>query len=123
MTLFDILRIIVSRKGNREELKLLVETKSIPYSPFMINRWLSFLNPTVAQYINTFCNKRSYDSPVEHLLEIYALLPQSSMPSSMPRLQYIKKIKGEDEKEDPKVDLLSKSLEISKKEAKKILEG
>jgi hypothetical protein len=118
MTVFDILKSIASKKGNREELLMLVRGKAVAYSPFLINRWLSFLNPTIAGLLNTYCN-RGFPEQDEHLLTLYSLLPKSVLPSSMPHIKYVKRPKEEKEEEiDQKAIILAQNLEISQKEAK-----
>lgn len=94
----------------------LVQTHSIPYAPYMINRWLSFYDPEVALLVNEYANRML--DPIKHLWTVFSLLPPSILPNSMKRIKYVKKPKEDAIKEDEMLALLARSKEISKREAK-----
>ena len=66
------------------------------FSQFLMNRWLSFYNPEVAQFINDATNKQLPCSDKSEMYELYFnLLPKLKFK----RITYIKKTKKEPEKE------------------------
>lgn len=113
MTIFDYLKdILVTKKGN------------LPldgYVPFLVNRWLSFVNPTfceaVALNIN---NKTLLENKEMHYKTVVAIFPKMKY---CPRISYIKKVKEKEQDEDIKVSILAQNLEISKREALYIIDS
>ena len=105
MTPFDYLKdIFVTKKGN-----LPLDN----YIPFMINRWLSFVNPAVAETINQFNNQTLLENKEMHYKMMLTLFPKMSY---APRINYIKKAQEEIQEEDKKIKLLADKYELSKKE-------
>ena len=106
--LFDYLGdILVKKKGN------------LPlndYYPFLINRWLSFAAPSICTALNDTVNKIVIDKEYHYKL-LLTIFPKLK---SLPRMNYIKKVKKED-KEDNILNL-AKGLELSQREIKQMLE-
>ena len=110
MTIFDYLKdILVDKKGD-----LVLDE----YVPFLTSRWLSFINPTVAETLNHFNNKVLLENKELHYKTMLALFPKTA---SIPKIIYFKKIKEQKEKPEEdinltKLDVMSSNLELSKRE-------
>lgn len=110
MTIFDYLKdILVDKKGD-----LVLDE----YVPFLTSRWLSFINPTVAETLNHFNSKVLLENKELHYKTMLALFPKTA---SIPKITYFKKIKEQKEKPEEdinltKLDVLSSNLELSKRE-------
>lgn len=110
MNIFDYLRdLFVTKIGN-----LSLEH----YSPYIINRWLSFSAPEVAASISCAGSKYFLENKEAHYKLLLTLLPKLK---SVPRINYIKKVK-EDFEEDKNLQKMSYALEISKRELIFLLE-
>lgn len=110
MTIFDYIKdIIVTKKGD------------LPldgYVPFLVNRWLSFINPQVCEAINQLNTKILLEDKLLHYKLVLSLFPKMEY---IPRINYIKKVKEEVEEEDQRIKILAENLEISKREAATLL--
>lgn len=110
MTVFDYLKdIIVTKRGN------------LPldgYVPFLINRWLSFINPTICEAINQVNTKILLEDKELHYKTMLTLFPKMKY---CPRINYIKKVKEDEQEEDIRIKILAQNLEISKREARLFL--
>ena len=110
MTIFDYLKdILVDKKGD-----LVLDE----YVPFLTSRWLSFINPTVAETLNHFNSKVLLENKELHYKTMLSLFPKTA---SIPKIIYFKKIKEQKEKQEEdinltKLDVLSSNLELSKRE-------
>jgi len=108
--LFDYLKdIFVTKKAN------------LPldeYSPFLINRWLSFSSHATCQAINETVNVTSTDKGIHYKL-LVALFPKQKY---QPKITYIKKIKKEETEDDNKQQMLANNMELSLREIKQMLE-
>ena len=107
MTIFDYIKdIIVTKRGN-----LPIDQ----YVPFLVNRWLSFINPTVCEMINLNMNSKTLLENKElHYKTLIAIFPKLKY---SPKINYVKKVKEKEQEEDIKISILAQNLEISKKEA------
>lgn len=105
MTIFDYLKdIVVTKRGN------------LPldeYVPYLITRWLSFINPDVAAYVNQANNQVLLENKELHYKTMIAMFPQMK---SLPNMKYIKKVKEDHKEEDKTLQLLAQKHELSKKE-------
>lgn len=112
MTIFDYIKdIAVNKKGN------------LPlndYVPFLVNRWISFMNPTTCEFVNSILNNKVLLEDKE--LHYKALLCAFPKLRSLPRLNYIKKLKEDKENADARIKILAQNLEISEREATILLE-
>ena len=88
------------------------------YIPFLINRWLSFISPTVCGAVNESTNALGSMSKEQHYKLLLKLYPKSKVPF----ISYVKKVKEEKTKEDDKVEILASNMEMSKRETKLLLE-
>jgi hypothetical protein len=110
VTIFDYIKDITTYKKGNLPLE--------EYTPYLINRWLSFIAPEICVAINEsvnclYCLDKKYHNKL--LLKLY---PKSKIPF----IKYIKKIKEEKTKEDDKINMLSLNFETSKREIKLLLE-
>jgi len=113
VTIFDYLNdIFITKKGN---LSL------DHYSPFMVNRWISFINPTLCSNINLLSNQKEV---LENKTAHYKLM-LASMPtvSSLPKIKYIKKsnLQETEDKNKAKVNAIASNLELSTREVNSLL--
>ena len=113
MTIFDYLKdILVTKKGN------------LPldqYVPFLVNRWLSFINPTICETLNGWANNKTLIENKElHYKAMISIFPKIT---HCPKINYIKKIKEEEQDLDIKVKILAQNLEISQREALLLVSG
>lgn len=91
------------------------------YVPFLVNRWLSFINPTVCEMINGSMNSKILlENKEMHYKTLIAVFPKMKY---CPKLSYIKKVKEKEQDEDIKVTILAQNLEISKREALFLMSG
>jgi len=102
---------------------ILVDKKEVStldsYVPYMANRWLSFISPSSCQAINESVNSLgNLDKNIHYKLMLSAFPKQKYMP----RIPYIKKNKDKEKDKDPKVAILSKTLEKSQKEIQNLLD-
>ncbi len=106
MTIFDYIKdITVTKRG---DLPL------DQYMPFLVNRWLSFINPTVCSNINHVNNKTLMEDKEMHYKTMLSLFPKMKY---CPRINYIKKVKEDDTEEDVKIKIIAENFEISTREA------
>lgn len=112
MTIFDHLKDIVTlKKGN-----LPLEN----YVPFLINRWLSFISPSSCIAVNESVNSLGNIDKTIHYKLLIGCFPKQKY---MSKINYIKKVKAEKEEEtDSKISVLAKTLELSQKEIKEMLD-
>lgn len=111
MTVFDFIKdILVTKRG---DLPL------DQYVPYIVTRWLSFINPTVAASINEFNKQLLLENKELHYKMMITLFPKMKY---APRINYIKKVKGEPkEEEDRKIQMLAERFELSKREILQLL--
>jgi len=88
------------------------------YIPYLINRWLSFITPQICGAINESVNSLGNFDKLQHYKLLLRLYPKSKVPF----ISYVKKVKEEKTKEDNKIDMLASNMEMSKREAKLLLE-
>ena len=110
MMFFDILRALLFTKKKEEKL----DTDSLQaFTPFMVNRWLSFYDRSKAVFVNETLNKFcGLFEDKENLYELYNnLIPRSSFK----KINYIKKLK-EEKTEDEDISVIAKNNMLSKRE-------
>lgn len=88
------------------------------YIPYLINRWLSFVTPQICSAINESVNSLGNIDKQLHYKLLLKLYPKSKVPF----ISYVKKVKEEKTKEDERVDMLAANMEMSRREAKLLLE-
>lgn len=105
ITIFDYLKdILVNKTGN-----LPLDN----YVPYMINRWLSFINPQISHAINQANTKVLLEDKSQHYKLLLSLFPKLKY---APKIQYIKKSQEEKEKDNKEIKFLASQLEVSEKE-------
>ena len=110
MTFFDILRALLFTRKKEEKL----DTDSLQaFTPFMVNRWLSFYDRSKAVFVNETLNKFcGLFEDKENLYELYNnLIPRSSFK----KINYVKKLK-EEKTEDEDIPIIAKNNMLSRRE-------
>lgn len=106
MTIFDYIKdITVTKKG---DLPL------DEYVPFLVSRWLSFINPDVCRAVNQLNTKTLLEDKLLHYKLMLSLFPKMKY---SPRIKYVKKLKAQELEEDERIKILAENFEISKREA------
>jgi len=109
--LFEYLKAILVNKNDKLPLD--------EYVPFLINRWISFSsNPGTVAINDTVNQLGSAITKEQHFKLLLTIFPKMKY---MSRVKYIKKVKKETTEEDVRIAMLSRTLEISKKEVKQLL--
>jgi hypothetical protein len=111
MTIFDYLAQIFVEKRTDVSLE--------HYVPYMINRWLSFINPTICESINHFNDKSLLENKEMHYKVMLTSFPKLR---SVPRIDYEKK--SSKKAASDSIDLkkvIAQSLEISEREVENML--
>lgn len=110
MTPFDYLKdIFVTKKG---DLPL------DEYYPYLINRWLSFINPAIAETINQFNKQSLLEDKQMHYKTMLCMFPKMKY---VPRISYIKKVQEEKQEEDKTIKILAQKYELSEREIKSLI--
>lgn len=110
MMFFDILRALLFSKKKEDRL----DNDSLQaFTPYMVNRWLSFYDRSKVVFVNETLNKFcSLFEDKESLYDLYNnLIPRSSFK----KINYIKKIK-EEKAEDENIVVIAKNNMLSKRE-------
>ena len=116
MTIFDFLNDILFTKKD----KLTNVDDESQYNQYLVNRWVSMYSPECAQYINNTVNwlYSVFDNKRDHYKFLKCILPRVKYR----HIPYIKKVKPEKAEDDTNnIELLAKSLELSQKEVKYLL--
>lgn len=112
MTIFDYIKdITVTKRG---DLPL------DQYMPFLVNRWLSFINPTVCSNINQINSKTLLEDKEMHYKIMLSLFPKMKY---CPKINYIKKVKEDEKEEDVRIKAIAENFEISTREARFLLDS
>jgi hypothetical protein len=108
ITLFDYISDIVAKKQGNLPLD--------NYVPFLIARWLSFINPSTAEFVNQFNTKGLLENKELHYKTLVTCFPKLKW---CPKISYIKKAKEMESQNDNqmKIKMLAESLELSVREA------
>lgn len=110
MSIFDFLKDILFLKTKKSLSNIDNESS---FSPFMINRWASMYSNKVALYCNIL-NKYLGISQNKH--DIFSLFSAVLPKVPQRKISYFKKTKAEANEDTSRIDLISKSLELSKRE-------
>lgn len=113
MSPFSYLKNILVTKVKPDELE--------QYLPYLINRWCSFLNPVVAKEINRVNKQNLIEDKEIHFKLLCTMFPVFK---SVPGVKYLKKAKENVDvsaNEEKKIEHLSRSFEVSKREIKYLL--
>jgi hypothetical protein len=110
VTIFDYIKDITTYKKGNLPLN--------EYIPYLINRWLSFVAPSICSAVNESVNSLGNIDKDQHYKLLLKLYPKSKVPF----IQYVKKIKEEKTSKEDKINLLANNMEMSKREIKQLLE-
>ena len=110
MNFFDILRSLLFAKKTAEDL---CSEGLQQFTPYRVNRWISFYDNSKTIFINETFNK--FASLFEDKNEMYKLYFNLIPQSKFKKINYIKK-KKETQDEDPSVAVIAKSNMLSKRE-------
>jgi hypothetical protein len=106
VTIFDYIKDIAVTKSGDLPLD--------HYNPYIINRWLSFMNPAVATALTKFNSKIFLENKEIHYKSMLMLFPKMK---HCPRITYVKKKKETvEQQEDKRLKAIAETLEISKRE-------
>lgn len=113
MNFFDLLRrIAFFSKSSAEELN---SEDLQQFSPFMLNRWLSFYDKSKAIFINETVNR--FTSIFDDKRDMFNLYNNLVPKSRYKKIEYIKKKKEKEKKEkDNSVGLIARNNMISQRE-------
>jgi hypothetical protein len=113
MNFFDLLRSLLFFRKNaaREELD---HDSLQSFTPYMINRWLSFADRSKAVFVNETFNKFTniFDDKSENYKFYYYLIPRSKFT----KINYVKKNKEDKEKEDVNLKIFASNNMLSTRE-------
>jgi hypothetical protein len=110
MSFFDILRSLLFTKKTAEDL---CSEGLQQFTPYMVNRWISFYDNSKTIFINETFNK--FASLFEDKNEMYKLYVNLIPQSKFKKINYIKK-KKETQDENPSVAVIAKNNMLSKRE-------
>jgi len=87
---------------------------------YMLNRWCSMYSTDMAHIINETTNRQKelFTLKQDQYNYIFNILPKVKKK----RINYIKKIKSEEVKEDVNISIIAKNLEISEREVKEYID-
>ena len=116
--MFNILNdILFDKHGN----KLSNIDDEQDYNMFMINRWISMYSPEACHIINSTTNwlQPVFETKQQHYKFLSSIFPRYRRKF----IQYVKKHKHESDNEQEEcINLMTKNLELSKREVKYLLE-
>lgn len=105
--LFDYLKAITVNKDSNLPLD--------EYSPFLMNRWISFMSPSISNLINDTLNQLGNIDKETHYRLMLTLIPKSKY---FKKIQYIKKGKKSDDEEIDYIKKYASYHEMSMREVK-----
>jgi hypothetical protein len=98
---------------NKKKLNTINEGET-QFNLYMLNRWCSMYSSDIAHIVNETSNK--YGKLFQTKQEQYEFLLNMLPRVTKKRINYIKKVKEEPQKEDNELGLLAKAMETSKRE-------
>lgn len=118
MNFFELLRkLIFSKKTNAEDL----DSEGLQqFTPYMINRWLSFYGGDQAVFVNETLNR--FTGLLEDKNEMYKLYYNLIPTQKYKKIAYVKKKKEKEEKEDLGIPVIARNQMISQREVKQYLD-
>jgi len=112
MNFFDLLRkLLFSKKTVAEDL----DNEGLQqFTPYMVNRWLSFYGTNQAVFVNETLNRFTglHDDKNEMYKLYYNLIPTCKYK----KISYVKKKKEKEEKEDTNIPIIARNQMISQRE-------
>jgi translation initiation factor 2 alpha subunit (eIF-2alpha) len=104
---------------NKKKLNTINEGET-EFNIYMVNRWCSMYSPDIAQIINQTSNqyKEVFTLKQDQYNFLFNILPKRKKK----KIEYIKKQKSENEKQDDLIPTLSKKMELSQREIKEYID-
>jgi len=104
---------------NKKKLNTINEGET-EFNIYMVNRWCSMYSPDIAQIINQTSNqyKEVFTLKQDQYNFLFNILPKRKKK----KIDYIKKQKVENEKQDDLIPVLSKKMELSQREIKEYID-
>jgi translation initiation factor 2 alpha subunit (eIF-2alpha) len=104
---------------NKKKLNTINEGET-EFNIYMVNRWCSMYSPDIAQIINQTSNqyKEVFTLKQDQYNFLFNILPKRKKK----KIDYIKKQKAENEKQDDLIPALSKKMELSQREIKEYID-
>jgi hypothetical protein len=117
MTFFEILRsLLFSKNKNNEEIN---NESLAQFTPFMVNRWLSFYDNSKTIFVNETLNR--FTSLFEDRAEMYKLYNNLIPQFKFKKINYIKKNK-EKKEEDNNIAVIAKNNMLSIREVQSYID-
>jgi hypothetical protein len=117
MTFFEILRsLLFSKNKNNEEIN---NESLAQFTPFMVNRWLSFYDNSKTIFVNETLNR--FTSLFEDRAEMYKLYNNLIPQFKFKKINYIKKNK-EKKEEDINIAVIAKNNMLSIREVQSYID-
>lgn len=112
MNFFDLLRkLIFSKKTIAEDLG---SEDLQQFTPYMMNRWLSFYGASQAVFVNETLNR--FTSLLDDKGEMYKLYYNLIPTCKYKKIEYVKKKKEKEEKQDTNIPIIARNQMISQRE-------
>lgn len=112
MNFFDLLRkLIFSKKTIAEDLG---SEDLQQFTPYMMNRWLSFYGASQAVFVNETLNR--FTSLLDDKGEMYKLYYNLIPTCRYKKIEYVKKKKEKEEKQDTNIPIIARNQMISQRE-------
>lgn len=117
MTIFDLIRILFFKLKSTEDI---TDESLQCFSPFMINRWLTFYDKDQAVLVNETFNKfGAIFNEKDKTFKFYQnLIPRLKFK----KISYIKKVKAKKEDEIEHLQLVATNKNISKRELEQYID-
>lgn len=112
MTFFEILRALFFNKS--KDSGELNNDSLVQFTPYMVNRWLSFYDKNKTIFVNETLNK--FCSLFEDKNEMYKLYNNLIPQSKFKKINYIKKNKEKAEEKDSTISIIAKNNMLSIRE-------
>jgi D-alanyl-lipoteichoic acid acyltransferase DltB (MBOAT superfamily) len=111
VTIFDYLKDIVVDKTGSLSLD--------QYSPFIINRWISFINPSLCEAIRMIDQKTLLENKEMHYKAMISFFPKMKF---VPKINYCKKVKEltKNLEENSLIKIAAEKLELSTREVQEM---
>ena len=112
MNFFDLLRkLFFSKKTIAEDL----DNEGLQqFTPYMINRWLSFYGATQAVFVNETLNR--FTAILDDKGEMYKLYYNIIPTCRFKKIEYVKKKKEKEDKENTNIPIIARNQMISQRE-------
>lgn len=104
---------------SKEKLNKLNEDET-QFNLYMLNRWCSMYSPDITQIINETTNR--YRETFSLKQDQYNFALNIFPKVKKKRINYIKKVKSEEQKEDEMIPIFAKNMELSQREIREYID-